>query len=78
MDSHHTITSSPFPTCSAITTLTGIEKEIVIEGWGEKAFLALLEWIYTGRVPQDLPVHHMTEVLGLADQYNYFLPWIII
>ena len=45
-----------------------IEKEIVIEGWGETAFLALLEWIYTGRVPQDLPVHHMTEVLGLADQ----------
>eukprot|EP00392_Amoebophrya_sp_AT5.2_P017105 g17421.t1 len=47
-----------------------IEKEIIIEDWGEVAFLALLEWIYTGRVPQDLPVHHMTEVLGLADQYT--------
>ena len=45
-----------------------IDKEILIEGWGEAAFLALLEWIYTGRVPQDLPVAHMTDLLGLADQ----------
>eukprot|EP00397_Hematodinium_sp_SG-2012_P019350 GEMP01019877.1.p1 GENE.GEMP01019877.1~~GEMP01019877.1.p1 ORF type:complete len:515 (+),score=55.52 GEMP01019877.1:19-1563(+) len=46
------------------------EKEIHIEGWSDTAFLALLEWIYTGRVPQGLAVNYMTEVLGLADQYT--------
>lgn len=46
------------------------EKEIHIEGWSDIAFLALLEWLYTGRVPQGLAVNHMTEVLGLADQYT--------
>ena len=45
------------------------EHEIKIQDWGETAFLALLEWIYTGRVGQDLQVQNMTELLGMADQY---------
>lgn len=46
------------------------EGEIHIEGWSDTAFLALLEWIYTGRVPQELAVNHLAEVLSLADHYT--------
>jgi len=46
------------------------ESEIVIEGWSEIAFTAVLEWIYTGRVPPGLTVTSMIEVLGLSDQYG--------
>lgn len=47
------------------------ESEISIDGpFGELAFLSLLEWLYTGRVPAEMSTPQMCEVLGLADQYN--------
>jgi len=45
------------------------ESEVEIPHWSHAAFMALLEWLHTGHIPQDLSAVHMTELLGLADHY---------
>merc|ERR1740133_404075 len=44
--------------------------EVEIPQWGHAAFLAMLEWLYTGHTPRELSAAHLTEVLGLADHYT--------
>mmetsp|Transcript_88738 Transcript_88738/g.185549 ORF Transcript_88738/g.185549 Transcript_88738/m.185549 type:complete len:522 (-) Transcript_88738:66-1631(-) len=44
--------------------------EIEIQQWSYVAFLAMLEWLYTGHTPRELSSAHLTEVLGLADHYT--------
>lgn len=46
------------------------ESEIEIPHWTYDAFLAMLEWLYTGHIPHDLSPQLMTEILGLADHYT--------
>jgi N-acetylneuraminic acid mutarotase len=45
------------------------EKEIVIHEWSYDAYMALITYIYTGRLPTDCG--RVDEVLGLADQYTF-------
>ena len=45
------------------------EKEITISDWTYDAYLALITYIYTGRLPADC--RRVDEVLGLADQYTF-------
>eukprot|EP00932_Pfiesteria_piscicida_P014056 SRR837773.25750.p1 GENE.SRR837773.25750~~SRR837773.25750.p1 ORF type:complete len:136 (-),score=57.36 SRR837773.25750:46-453(-) len=44
--------------------------EIEIQQWSHTAFLAMLEWLYTGHTPRELSAAFLTEVLGLADHYT--------
>jgi hypothetical protein len=44
--------------------------EIEIPQWGFTAFAAMLEWLYTGHTPRELPAVHLMEVLGLANHYT--------
>jgi len=44
--------------------------EIEIPQWSHTAFLAMIEWLYTGRTPRELSGEHLTEVLGLADHHS--------
>lgn len=44
--------------------------EVQIHGWSRDAFMAMLEFLYTGRTPKDLPHAQTVEVLGLADHYT--------
>jgi len=46
------------------------QNEIEIPQWSHTAFLAMLEWLYTGHTPRELSAAHLTEVLGLADHYT--------
>mmetsp|Transcript_74769 Transcript_74769/g.139590 ORF Transcript_74769/g.139590 Transcript_74769/m.139590 type:complete len:512 (+) Transcript_74769:72-1607(+) len=46
------------------------QNQIEIPQWTHTAFLAMLEWLYTGRTPRELSAAHLTEVLGLADHYT--------
>mmetsp|Transcript_5359 Transcript_5359/g.16717 ORF Transcript_5359/g.16717 Transcript_5359/m.16717 type:complete len:526 (-) Transcript_5359:145-1722(-) len=46
------------------------QTEIEIPQWSHAAFIAMLEWLYTGHTPRDLSAAHLTEVLGLADHYT--------
>jgi len=46
------------------------QTEIEIPQWSHVAFLAMLEWLYTGHTPRELSAAHLTEVLGLADHYT--------
>ena len=45
------------------------EREIHISDWPYDAYLALITYIYTGRLPLDCD--RMDELLGLADQYTF-------
>jgi hypothetical protein len=45
------------------------EKEITIHDWSYEAFMVLITYIYTGRLPADCD--KVDEVLGLADQYTF-------
>jgi N-acetylneuraminic acid mutarotase len=45
------------------------EKEIIIHDWTYEAYMALITYIYTGRLPPDCG--RVDEVLGLADQYTF-------
>merc|ERR1719321_1444779 len=44
--------------------------EVQIHGWSYDAFMSMLEFLYTGRTPKDLPNSQTMEVLGLADHYT--------
>jgi len=49
------------------------QAEIVIPIWSHAAFLAMLEWVYTGHTPRDISgpgAERLSEVLGLADHYT--------
>lgn len=46
------------------------QTEIEIPEWSHVAFIAMLEWLYTGHTPRELSPTHLAEVLGLADQYT--------
>jgi len=46
------------------------KSEIEIPQWSYTAFMSMLEWLYTGHTPRELSAVHLTEVLGLADQYT--------
>merc|ERR1719412_3218090 len=46
------------------------QAEIEIPQWSHTAFIAMLEWLYTGHTPRELSAAHLTEVLGLADHYT--------
>ncbi|CAK0875638.1 unnamed protein product [Prorocentrum cordatum] len=46
------------------------KSEIEIPNWSYTAFVAMLEWLYTGHTPRELSAAHLTEVLGLADHYT--------
>ena len=45
------------------------DNEIVISDWTHDAYLALLTYVYTGRLPADCG--KVDELLGLADQYTF-------
>eukprot|EP00928_Gymnodinium_smaydae_P078349 TRINITY_DN6222_c0_g1_i1.p1 TRINITY_DN6222_c0_g1~~TRINITY_DN6222_c0_g1_i1.p1 ORF type:complete len:526 (+),score=114.64 TRINITY_DN6222_c0_g1_i1:260-1837(+) len=46
------------------------QHEVEIPQWSHAAFMAMLEWLYTGRTPRELALTQLTEVLGLADHYT--------
>lgn len=46
------------------------QAEIEIPEWSHVAFSAMLEWLYTGHTPRELPPGQQTEILGLADHYT--------
>merc|ERR1711920_726577 len=46
------------------------KSEIEIPNWSYTAFVAMVEWLYTGHTPRELSSAHLTEVLGLADHYT--------